>query len=54
MIDAGAILDEVVRHLDVIVDDRLQQRRPQVFVLGVHFSTSLLVHGTACFVFVFF
>lgn len=49
MIDAGAILDEVVRHLDVIVDDRLQQWSPQVFVLGVHFSTGLLVHGRAQF-----
>lgn len=41
MIDAGAILDQVVSHLNVIVDDRFHQRGPQVFVLGIHFSAGL-------------
>lgn len=43
VVDAGAVLDEVARHLDVIVDDGLQQRRPQLFVLGVHFGARLEV-----------
>lgn len=45
MIDTGAVLDQVVSHFNVIVDDRFQQGRPHVFVLGVHFSTSLLEHN---------
>lgn len=44
MIDTGAVLDQVVSHLDVIVDDRFQQRGPQVFVLGIHLSTGLSEH----------
>lgn len=45
MIDAGTVLDQVASHLNVIVDDRFQQRSPQVFVLGIHLSTSLLVYS---------
>lgn len=41
MIDTSAILDQVVSHLNVIVDDGFQQRGPQVFVLGIHLRTSL-------------
>ena len=41
MIDTGTILDQVVSHFNVVVDDGLQQRGPQVFVLGVHFGTGL-------------
>lgn len=43
VIDTGAILDQVASHLNVIVDDSLQQRSPQVLVLGINLSTSLSV-----------
>lgn len=45
MIDRAAVLDQVTSHLKVIIDDRFQQGSPQVFVLGVHLSTSLSVHS---------
>lgn len=41
MIDAGAVLDQVPGHVDVIVDDGFQQGGPQVFVFGVHISSGL-------------
>lgn len=44
MIDTGTALDQVVSHLNVIINDGFQQRSPQVFVLGVHLSPSLSVH----------
>lgn len=45
MIDTGAVLDQVVSHLNVIVNDRLQQRGPHVFVLGIQLSTSLSIYN---------
>lgn len=45
MIDATTVLDQVVSHLNVIVDDRFQQRSPLVFVLGIHLSTGLSVYN---------
>lgn len=44
MIDAGSVLDQIVSHLNVVVDDRLKQRGPTVLVLGIHLCSGLLVH----------
>lgn len=41
MIDAGAVLDQVPSHVDVVIDDGFQQGRLLVFVFGVHVGTSL-------------
>jgi len=45
MIDSGTALDQVMSHLNVIVDDRFQQRGPTVFVLGIHLGTGLSAYN---------
>lgn len=41
VVDAGPTLDQVPRHLDVVVDDGFHQRSPEVLVLRVHVGPSL-------------
>lgn len=41
MVDTSPILDQVACHFYVVVDDCFHERGPQVFVLGIHISTSL-------------
>lgn len=45
MIDGGTVLNQIMSHLNVIVDDRFQQRGPAVFVLRIHLSTGLSAYN---------